>query len=181
MKLKSTLLFGIIFLLLSQTFAQNKYQKQKEDKDIVTIFDDLRENWDQEAVKLETYEGLKDFCRIKPYRENVIELLDNIHHYDTTLYQTVKAKFDLDQNPEAKATLDDIEELEKDYRTRSFLKFLHKECNTFNDIERNYGRSKGPEYEKEVTKLEKEMVKYVEAIKELVDVIDDHIHHLKGL
>lgn len=177
----------LIFLVLSffcslALLAQNKYQKQmKKDKDIVTIIDELRIQWDKEAEKLETYDGLRDFCRIKPYRDNTIELLDEIHHYDTTLYFTVKEKFDVDQNEEAKATLDDIEELEKDYRTQSFLKFLHKECNTYNDIEKNFGRSKGAKYEKEVAALEQEMKKYVMSITELVDVIDEHVHHLDGL
>lgn len=175
----------IYFLVLCSSFAQNKYQKQlqekEEEKDIVTIIDELRYKWDEEAVKLETYEGLRDFCRVKPYREETIDLLDKIHHYDTTLYFTVVNKYNIDQNAEAKATLEDIEELEKDYRTQSFLQFLHKECNSFNDIEKNFGRSKGPEYEKRVADLENEMIKYVESITELVDVIDEHVHHLKDL
>ncbi len=164
-------LFGLSFCSLAQ----------EEEEDIVKIIDDLTIRWDAEAVKLETYNGLKDYCQIKPYRDQTIELLNLIHHYDTSLYMIVKKKYDTSEDAEAKATLDDIVTVETIYTTPSFLKFLHKECGTLNGIENNLAKKGGKEYKKEVKALEKELFKYVEGITRRIDLIDEHVHHLKEL
>lgn len=152
-----------------------------QDEDIVKIIDDLTIEWDTGAEKLGTYDGLKEYCRIKPYRDKTIKLLDKIHHYDTVLFQIVTSKYDTDKDPEAKATIADIETLEVDYTTRSFLVFLRQECQEYNYIENNLGRSKGEEYEKDVKALEDELGKYIAAITKRIDTIDEHVHHLKDL
>lgn len=154
---------------------------QDETENIVQIIDELTLQWDGGAEKLATYDGLREYCRNKVYREKTRKLLDRIHHYDTVLYQIVTKKYSVDSDPEAKATIDDIEKLETDYTTKSFLIFLREECQEFNTVENNLGRSKGKEYEKEVAHIEKELGKYIKAITKQVDTIDDHVHHLKGL
>lgn len=151
----------------------------QDDKEIVKIIDDLTIAWDTEAVKLETYKGLGDFCSNSFYRKKIIQMLDDIHHYDTLLYGIVTRKYNTDKDKEAKATIDDIETLEVDYTTKSFRRFIHKECNTYNEIENNLGRAKGPEYEKEVKALEDELKKYVVEVTKQIDIIDEHVHHLK--
>ena len=152
----------------------------QEDSDIVRIVDDLTIKWDNEALSLNTYAGLQSYCSTKPYRDKVIQLLNDIHHYDTLLYGIVLKKLEDDKDDEeAKATLKDIERLEVDYTTQNFKAFIHRECNGVNEIERNYGREGGEQYDKEVKKLEKELVKYVESITSRIDIIDEHIHHLK--
>lgn len=162
----------LLLLLISySTFAQ-------ENEGIVKIIDDLRYSWDDEAVKLQSYKGLGDFCSNSVYRKKIIKMLDDIHHYDTLLYGIVTRKYDANKDPEAKATLDDIDILEVDYKTISFRKFIHQECNTYNEIENNLGRAKGPEYEKEVKELEDELIKYVAEITKQIDTIDEHVHHL---
>lgn len=166
----------LIFLLLSQpALAQDDAEK------IVEIIDELTVQWDDGAEKLATYEGLRDYCRVKPYRDKTKELLDQIHHYDTVLYMIVTEKYAVDSDPEAKATIDDIETLEVEYTTKSFIVFLREECQEFNYVENNLGRSKGEEYEEEVKTIESELGKYIDAITEQVDTIDEHVHHLKGL
>lgn len=159
-------------LLISCLFVQ------AQETQIAKTIDDLTIKWDKNAVKLETYQGLGQFCSESAYRNEIIDLLDEIHHYDTLLYGIVNKKFDANQDAEAKATIDDINTLEADYTTKSFKKFIHNECNTYNEIERNLGSKKGKEYDKEVKKLEKELVKYVEEVTKQIDLIDEHVHHL---
>lgn len=168
-------------VLLLMFFTVHTLSAQDESENIVQIIDDLTIQWDEGAEKLDSYEGLRDYCRIKPYRDKTMKLLDQIHHYDTVLYLIVKEKYAVDSDPEAKATIDDIETLETDYTTKSFIVFLREECQEFNYVENNLGKAKGEEYEEEVKTIEKELDKYIKAITKQVDTIDEHVHHLKGL
>lgn len=170
--MKSNILFSLFMLFVISIYAQ------ENEADVVKAVDDLTINWDTEAEKLQTYEGLGSFCGNSIYRNKIIGMLDEIHHYDTLLYGIVTRKFEKNQDPEAKATLDDIETLESDYTTKSFRRFIHQECNTYNEIENNLGREKGSEYKKEVKALEDELKKYVIEITKQIDLIDEHIHHL---
>lgn len=173
MKTLSLLLFIIVSFSISaqQSTDQNTAQK----------IDDLATSWDEEARELRKYKGLKKYCSTKFYRDKMINLLDDIHHYDTLLYGIVTRKFQIDQDEEAKETLVDIEKLEMDYTTRNFKAFIHRECNGVNTIERTYGRKGGGVYSREVKKLERELRRYVESITLRIDVINDHVHHLKLL
>ncbi len=152
-----------------------------QEENIVEIIDDLTMQWDDGAEKLKTYDGLKDYCRIKPYRDKTIKLLNKIHHYDTVLYQIVTAKFDVNQDAEAKATIDDIQTLEIEYTTPSFLTFLREECQLFNDLERNHAADGEKKYRKDRANLESDLERYVLGITKRIDVIDEHVHHLKDL
>ncbi len=143
--------------------------------------DALTVKWDAEANILKTYNGMRDMCKNRQHRSETVDLIKEIHHYDSMLYKVVKDKFDTNKDGEAKATLSDIKKLEEDYTTAGFLDFIHKECNTFNTIEHNFGRYGGKPYEKEKAKMEKELTKYMEEITLQIDVIDEHIHHLDGL
>lgn len=167
-----TLVFATVFHFMCLMAAA------QESENIVEIIDGLTVEWDEAAQKLKTYEGLEAYCHTKAFRDNTIALLDNIHHYDTTLYFIVKSKFDTHKDAEARATLNDIETLEAEYTTRSFLRFLRKECMQLNNLEMNKASDS---YAHEVKVLEKEMKKYVKAITKQVAIIDDHVHHLDGL
>ncbi|GAB4229237.1 MAG: hypothetical protein Tsb0034_00840 [Ekhidna sp.] len=166
------LLLALFLGLSIFTYAQD------DGEDIVAIVDDLRQRWDKQALQLETYVGLKYYCTAEVYRDKTIRLLDKIHHYDTLLYGIVSTKYANTKDKEAEATLDDIITVEAEYTTKSFKEFLEVECEGFNEIEGNYSRS-NPKYQKEVEKLEKELSKYVINITRRIDIIDDHIHHLK--
>lgn len=167
-----TLIFASALCLSVISFAQEK------EADVVKAVDDLTIKWDGEAEKLQTYEGLGSFCGNSLYRKSIIGMLDEIHHYDTLLYGIVTRKFKSNKDKEAKATLDDIQTLESEYTTKAFRTFIHRECNTYNEIERNLGRAKGKEYEDEVAMLEAELKKYVVEITRQIDLIDEHVHHL---
>lgn len=174
--MKRLFFFAFVFVGCSYSL-----QAQNESENITSIIDDLTGKWDAEAIKLGKYEGLGEYCTNRSYRVEMVRLLNKIHHYDTVLYQTVKAKFDENSDAEAKATLSDIEHVEEKYTTKNFLDFLHKECNQFNDVEKNYGKKGGSKYEKETASLEKEAGKYIQVITQRIDLIDEHVHHLSGL
>lgn len=161
-----------LFILLSSfnlCLAQND--------GIVEVMEDLRLDWDAKVTFLSSFEDLQNICRNRDFRVDLIALLDQIHHYDTTLYYTVTTKYSLNSDPEAKATLDDIETLEADYTTGSFRTFVHEECNEYNFVQNNFGKE-GDSYESEKKRVEIEMNKYVRAITWQIDVIDEHAHHL---
>ena len=142
-------LTAVFALLLATVFAS----AQESESEIAQTIDKLRYAWDDEAVSLQTYEGLGKFCGESVYRKRIIQLLDDIHHYDTLLYGIVTRKYSASQDAEAKATIDDIETLEVEYTTKAFKRFVHKECNTYNEIENNLGAAKGEAYEQEVKAL----------------------------
>lgn len=152
-----------------------------QQRDIVKIIDHLTARWDKGSVTLETYDGFKKFCHTKDFRNNTIDLLNKIHHYDTVLYNTVTAKYETNKDPEAAATLRDIDIVEKDYTTRSFLDFLHKECKDINDVDRNATSENADDILKDKKRIEAELIKYVSIITQRIDNIDEHIHHLKKL
>ena len=168
----------ILLILILITTIGSYAQEQRP---IVEIVDELTIKWDKEAKVLDSYKGLENYCHNRVYRMETIDLLDKIHHYDTVLYAIVSNKYKDSQDTEARATLDDIETLEADYTTLSFKKFLREECGKLNDTERNYGAQHGETYEKEVALLEEELDKYIVSITRRIDIIDEHIHHLKDL
>lgn len=174
--MKSSVLFVLLYALFSFSL-----HAQERDETITEAVDRLTQKWDKEAEVLQTYNGMREYCKNRQHRANTIDLVREIHHYDSVLYQTVKQKFDQNKDPEAEATLKDIKRLEEEYSTKGFLEFLHRECGTFNEIENNYGRSRGKKYDKEVAKMEKELSKYVSQITLQIDNIDEHVHHLEGL
>lgn len=170
------LLFSLLIFTACVAAAQTNDQE-----DIVAVIDALTLEWDEGAEKMRTYAGFRDFCHTQGYRASTVALLNKIHHYDTLLYQIVSTKFNRAKDPEAEATLRDIEEMESEYTTKSFLRFLHSECTLLNDIENNLAKKGGEEYLTEVKELEDELQKYVDAITLRIDLIDEHVHHLKGL
>ncbi|MCR9250344.1 MAG: hypothetical protein NXI20_07955 [bacterium] len=171
---KLVIIFSFLFLSTG-LFAQD------DEKNIVEIIDDLTSNWDETAVLLDSYDGLKNYCKNRVVRNEMIDLLNQIHHYDTVLYNIVIHKYNTEKNKEAKATIDDINTVEVDYTTISFIKFLRTECGQFNDIEKNYSREGGDTYQEEIDRLEAELDKYIVNITKRIDIIDEHVHHLKGL
>lgn len=161
--------FVLLFLVTTSVFSQ-------EGEKLVQELDELTQSWDTNAETLQSFEGLGSFCSDRLFRERVIDMLDGIHHYDTLLTQAVKEKGIEDK--EAQATLKDISKLEQEYTTRSFKDFIHKECNSYNEIQNNLAAFGGKEYQKEIKKLEKELKKYVGEITKQIDLIDEHAHHL---
>ena len=153
-------------------------QAQKSEN-IVDIIDDLTVRWDQGAINLKTYQGIQEFCLNSTYQKQTTELLDEIHHWDTTLYFIVQQKIDTNKDKEAAETLKDIERLETEYSTIRFKEFIQNECTQLKVIEDSFDEATVKRYEKDIRHFEKELVKYVNSITYRIDIIDEHIHHLK--
>lgn len=164
-------------LVLSSTFLS----AQEQPSDIIFIVDELRTAWDIEADKMETYEGMKEYCHSKLYRKNVSDLLSKIHHYDTLLYFTVTEKYDTNEDAAAKETLNDILKLETEYTNPNFVAFLKLECEKVVNIEKNLAKKDSGGFDKDIAALEEELTQYIDAVTERVDLVDEHIHHLKEL
>ena len=148
-------------------------------ENIVSVIDDLTVRWDETAMRMRNYQGIQEFCLSASYQKKTVDLLDEIHHWDTTLYYIVQEKFDTSQDGEAKATLVDIEKLETEYSTINFKAFIQAECDQLKVIEDNFGSETVKKYEKDIRSFEKEQVKYINNITYRIDIIDEHIHHLK--
>ena len=166
-------LFACIFLCLLC------FCSTAQDKNIVKTIDDLTVKWDKRAEDLTGFSGLKYYCTAEVYRNETIELLDKIHHYDTVLYQVISEKYENIKDKEAKETLKDILTVETEYTTPNFKAFLSQECEQFTEIGEKYNQSSGSKYYDEIEKLEKELAKYVENVTTRIDLIDEHVHHLK--
>ncbi|MEM6642074.1 MAG: hypothetical protein AAF616_03760 [Bacteroidota bacterium] len=161
----------VVILLLSKSI-------HAQDKSIVSIIDDLTVKWDQGAINLKTYQGIQEFCLNAEYQAETIKLLDEIHHWDTSLYFIVQRKFDIEQDKEAAETLADIEKLETQYSTINFKSFIQDECSQLKVIASSFDQETVKKYEKEIRKFEKELVRYVNSITYRIDIIDEHVHHL---
>ena len=170
--MRKILLFSLIVTALFSSAQQG-------DPPITEIIDDLTLKWDERAIALRTYQDIHNFCEAEDLRTNTVELLDQIHHWDTTLYFIVKNKYADKKDKEAEATLEDIETLETDYTTENFKLFIRAECAALKVIEDHFDQETVRAYEKEIIKFEKELVKYVVSITDRIDIIDEHIHHLK--
>ena len=168
---KSSLLFLFFFASLV-SYAQ-------EEKNIVSVIDNLTIKWDETAISMKTYQDIYNFCEDKSYQKSTTKLLDAIHHWDTTLYFIVKNKFDVKKDREAAATLSDIEKLETEYSTANFKAFIQNECTDLKIIDSNFDDETVRQYEKEIKAFEKELVKYINSITKRIDLIDAHVHHLE--
>ena len=151
----------------------------QESPNIVKVIDALTVQWDETAISLKDYQGIQNFCTSEKQRLETIDLLDQIHHWDTTLYFIVQAKYEGSKDPEAAATLEDIEKLETEYSTENFKAFILNECTMLKEIDDSFDKNTVKQYEKEIKKFEKELVKYLNSITYRIDIIDEHIHHLK--
>ncbi len=167
-------LSGILFC-----FMLSQHALSQETQNIVAIIDNLTVRWDQGAINLKTYQGIQEFCLNSDYQKETIALLDEIHHWDTSLYFIVQRKFDISEDKEAAETLKDIERLETEYSTINFKEFIQNECTDLKVIEDSFDPATTKQYEKGIRQFEKELIKYVNSITFRIDIIDEHIHHLK--
>lgn len=147
-----------------------------------TAIDDLTFSWDLEADNLNSYDGLSKFCVDVDYRLEVIELLNEIHHYDSVLYDRLVKASRFNHDKEIEKTLKEIAKFEDKYSMKSFIHFLHEECNYRNDIEKNAKEAKNDigenSYDGQIYIVETELNKYIKHVTKRVDHIREHVHHL---
>ncbi|MBV6645640.1 MAG: hypothetical protein KI790_09335 [Cyclobacteriaceae bacterium] len=157
---------------------------QEDPASLPEKIDQLTYKWDTEAVKLKTYEGLSGFCKNVSYRQETIQLLNDIHHYDSLLYDRLKTLSRRSSNKEISKTLKEIEKFEQEYSMKKFIHFLHGECTAQKELEhdsKDRRNDLGMEsYDSQVILIEAELKKYVKHITKRADQIREHVHHLKG-
>ncbi len=150
---------------------------------ITTTIDDITLRWDEEAALLSTYDGLRYFCANEEYRFSTIQVLRDIHHYDSVLYEKlVDAQRQGKSNHEVAKTLKEIEEFEKEYTTKAFIDFLYNDCQASKSLERradDLRKDSGEgSYDNQTYVLEVELGRYVHHITKRVDQIRQHVHHI---
>lgn len=179
--MKKTLLSTL--LILSGYFGCISGIRANDDPELVKNFSDLTNRWYLISYEMNTYEGLKRYCRDSEFQSQVVRILDEIHHYDSMLYKRVMHKAEVDgSNHEIKKTLKQIQEFEEKFKADSFNKKLREECHAQRQLERSYDETKNQigenSYDGQVLILEADLKKYVRHISRLMDHIKEHIHHL---
>ena len=88
--------------------------QSNESASIGEAIDNLTSKWDSEAKSLRTYDGLIKFCDDQEYRFGLIEMLNEVHHYDSVLYDRLTKAQRYNHRKEIEKTLKDISKFEKD-------------------------------------------------------------------
>jgi len=178
MILIKTKTFLIATLMIFRLFAL----AQEENASMSFRVDNLTYDWDKESKTISNYTGLLAFCNNLEYRNSIIELLNEIHHIDSVLYERAKQASKRSSNSEIEKLIKDIEKFESQYSMRKFLVHLKEECVTQKEIEKNKVYTKnevGEEsYDGQILLLENELHKYIKHITKRVDTIRKHVHHL---
>ncbi|MEM6831686.1 MAG: hypothetical protein AAF551_14340, partial [Bacteroidota bacterium] len=125
----------ILTLLLLSAGLLHAQEDEKERLD--ERIDKVTYQWDLEADKLATYEGLLVVCTDKPYRMEIISLLNEIHHLDSVLYDVLVELSRVNTDKEIRKTIKEIEQFENEYDTKSFIHFMSKECKASKEIEKD--------------------------------------------
>ncbi|MFY0605242.1 MAG: hypothetical protein JXR10_00915 [Cyclobacteriaceae bacterium] len=156
--------------------------KAQESTSLGATIDELTYKWDTEAENLNSYNGLTEFCVDKEYRTELIGLLNDIHHYDSVLYDRLVKAQRFKKDKEIEKTLKDISKFEDKYSMKKLIHFLHEECNARKDIEKNADESRNDfganSYSGQIYIVETELNKYIKHITKRVDHLRKHVHHL---
>lgn len=168
----SVLAFGLSFPMLAQS----------ENDGIGQAINDLTYSWDLEATELNSYLGLSKFCLSQEYRTEITDLLNDIHHYDSVLYDRLVKASRFNKDKEIDKTLQEISDFEGEYGMKNFFSFLREECKDRNEIEKNAEDLKNDigsqSYSGQVYLVETELNKYIKQITKRVDNIRKHVQHL---
>ncbi|WP_436516271.1 hypothetical protein [Ekhidna sp. To15] len=174
--MKSILVSALMIVSVS-LLAQEEDEKRLDEK-----IDEITYDWDLEADKLSSYEGLQELCTDEDYRTRILTLLDDIHHYDTVLYNVLTKLSRTSDDKEIKKTLKDIKKFESEYDSKSFIHFMNEECKVMLEIEKKSEETANDvginSYSGQVYLLETELFKYVKHVTARVDKIRLHVHHL---
>ena len=157
---------------------------QDENERLDDKIDKVTYSWDFEADKLATYKGLLFVCENKDYESKIVDLLNDIHHLDSVLYDVLLKLSKTNDDREIKKTLKDITEFEEEYGTKNFIHFMSGECAAASELEKNADDTRNEvgqtSYSGKVYVLETELFKYVQHVTHRVDKIRLHVHHLSA-
>jgi len=168
--------------LLAIALFYSGYAQENNSETIGKVIEDLTFQWDLESDNLNSYDGLTKFCLDQEYRGEVIDMLNKIHHYDSVLYQRLVKAAHYNHDSEIEKTLKEISKFEDKYNMKSFIHFLHDECNARKEIENNAEETRNElaqnSYDAQVYVVETEINKFIKHVTKRVDHIRQHVHHL---
>lgn len=149
---------------------------------LLASLDQTTFNWDLLSSELQTYEGLKKYCNDDEFKKEVLNTLENLHHYDTIIYNVLVKKFRVHKTKEIEKTLEEIKLFETEYSPEKFIYFLGKECKEERYIEHHKKETiheiGAESYDGQIAILENQLFRYVKHVTKIVDHIKDNAHHL---
>ena len=170
----------ILNLILTAFFID--FANAQEEETLSEAIDRISFHWDTEALVLETYDGLTKFCKDTEYRTSIIDLMNEIHHYDSVLYQKAKIAQTRSSDHEIDKLIKDLESIEGKYSFKNFIHFLKIECDGQKALEKNsldLKTAMGEEsFDGQKYVIEVEMQRYVKHLTKKVDLVRKHVHHL---
>ena len=171
----------ILFVLTACLLSFGSFA-QTDSTSLLAHIDEVTTKWNEISTDMSKYRGLQEYCRNRNYKAVVLETLNNIHHYDTVIYNVLVKKKRFSDNKEIEHALKDIKKFETKYHPKKLVSFLHEECKFRRDIEKDKKESKSSfgsdSYDGQITILETELGKYVKHVTKLVAHINKHSHHL---
>lgn len=140
--------------------------------------DSLTEEWESISADLADYDRLSLYCDYSKYKKKAVAVLQEIHHYDTTLIDI------LYETHVDNKTMHQIEHFEHDLTIDNFIGHLKHECVDRQQVEkrrRKIGTNKdfGEEsYSAERYVVETEIVRYIHRVNRKIEHLKDNVHHL---
>ena len=161
-------------------------QDDDEDLDeaqVLKEFDLMVFHWEESSQMLDNYEGLKKYCFDREFKKETIDLLDQMHHYDSLLYKILLQKMqEGGGGRELRVTIHEIEKFETKYKPKKFLAKLNDDCKGEHYLERHkkdLERETGMEaYDGQALVIGNDAATYIHHINRLLDLIEKHAHHL---
>jgi hypothetical protein len=157
-------------------------QADAQDESLGEMVDRVTYAWDTESIDLETYSGLTKFCQDVSYRSSIIELMNEIHHLDSMLYEKAKLAQSRSSDKEIAKLIKEIENFEAKFSPRNFIHFLKEECDSEKELEKNredLTTAMGEESaDAQIYVIEVELHRYIKHLTKKVDHIRNHVHHL---
>ena len=154
----------------------------QEEESLGESIDRITYAWDTESLDLEYYSGLTKFCKNPDYRGTIIGMMNEIHHFDSVLYEKAKIAQTRSDDKEIKKLIKEIENFEGKYSPRNFVRFLKGECDGQKKLEKNkedLSTAMGEEsVDGQIYVIEVEMQRYIKHLTKRVDNIRKHVHHL---
>ena len=162
---------------------KSREEIEEEGHEIVKELDSLDAAWDEIAEELGTYAGLARYCTEDEYKQEVNELLDKIHHYDTLLYQILISKAEIEGRTKTLSrTIKEIEKVETKYKPKNFALKLKDDCKGRKEIEKDKEKLKldvqTESYDGKALIIDNDIHTYIKRIAHLLHLVDKHAHHL---
>lgn len=177
-----------ILTLAMVIFCASLSNAQMDDSDkpmaIDEAYDVLIEEWFKVSDELSSYYGLATFCDNADFRNDVLDVLNYIHHYDSLV---LKALMDPTQSmnvdhKEYKKSMKLLSSFEEEYSSKNFIAHLKSNCGMYRDLEREKDDLKGASgsysYDGQIILIESDIQKYVKRIDKRVKALTDHVQLL---